>query len=629
MQLDMILSRSLRASTDLCALAWTCCSDSCTVNPHNPKKVKRRANILRWVKAVTSGLPDVPLSRNAGLHNLHSPLRSKITREARSASGADGRDFGLRQTAAYTAPRKNREGPKKNYRNLSFSAHSNTAYAMKGCLHDPAYLDWRQSVSCREGLDAASITQAPITIKSLAARNRSLCETEPPRNLDPFTSSAATDALLDMKNGKFAVRPTNIVGSSPDAGLCEQPDGKITAGSFIDWKMMEHQDYQTIPDDLFDKLSRNLHIKKKWRPMISYLVSLGLSTCELEKVLVNCEEVFRRPVAKVVARVEYLQNELGFEGAELRKLIKKEPNVLLQRNSHSIPRCRYLMELGIPAEKLPTLLRKQPQILHLSVQNGLMPRVAYFKNELLVSDAEVVKLIERNPAVLTFSIEKQIKPRVDFLKDLGISHKSVVKMIVRHPRILQYSFDGLGEHINFLMSIGMDEEDIVHTVTRLSQLFSLSVRDSLRPKYDYLTGELGGDLKTCVKFPAYFSLSLDKRIKPRHTFLKRFKCAPEPFPMKYLSENDTAFAARANRSLEEFEEYREEVVPIFRMETLRRKAQADESFQTDLQHHRKREARLEQQHRLLDRNQGYSQRTIDARNSMNRVKLLGVSRKSH
>jgi mTERF domain-containing protein len=99
--------------------------------------------------------------------------------------------------------------------------------------------------------------------------------------------------------------------------------------------------------------------------------------------------------------------------------------------------------------------------------------------------------------------------------------------------------------------------------------------------------------------------------------------------MKYLSENDTAFAARANRSLEEFEEYREEVVPIFRMETLRRKAQADESFQTDLQHHRKREARLEQQHRLLDRNQGYSQRTIDARNSMNRVKLLGVSRKSH
>ena len=83
--------------------------------------------------------------------------------------------------------------------------------------------------------------------------------------------------------------------------------------------------------------------------MISYLVSLGLSTCELEKVLVNCEEVFRRPVAKVVARVEYLQNELGFEGAELRKLIKKEPNVLLQRNRHSIPRCRYLMELGIPA----------------------------------------------------------------------------------------------------------------------------------------------------------------------------------------------------------------------------------------------------------------------------------------
>ena len=271
--------------------------------------------------------------------------------------------------------------------------------------------------------------------------------------------------------------------------------------SFVDWKMMEHQDYADLPDDQFEKLSEKLHIKEKWRPMVSYLVSLGLTTKELEKCLVNCEEIFKRPVAKVMTRVEYLQNELGFEGNELRKLIHKEPAILLQRNRHSIPRCRYLTELGIPSEKLPSMLRKQPQILHLSVQKGLMPRVAYFKKELLIPEAEIPKMLERNPAVLTFSVENQIKPRVDFLKDLGISHDGVVKMIVRHPHLLQYSFEGLEEHINFLTSIGMDEQDVVHTVTRLSQLFSLSVKDSLRPKFKYLTDALGGDHKTCVKFP--------------------------------------------------------------------------------------------------------------------------------
>ena len=401
--------------------------------------------------------------------------------------------------------------------------------------------------------------------------------------------------------------------------------------SFVDWKMMEHQDYETIPDAAFEKLSEKLHIKEKWRPMTSYLVSLGLTTRELEKCLVNCEEIFKRPVAKVMTRVEYLQNELGFEGAELTKLIHKEPAILLQRNRHTAPRCRYLTELGVPAERLPTMLRKQPQILHLSVEKGLKPRVAYFKNELLIPEADIPKMLERNPAVLTFSIENQVQPRVDFLRDLGISRDGVMKMIVRHPHVLQYSFEGLEEHINFLSSIGMDEEDVVHTVTRLSQLFSLSVADSLRPKFKYMTDELGGDHKTCVKFPAYFSLSLDQRIKPRHTYLQQYDCAPDPFPMKYLSENDAAFAARSapsGGSLADFEEYREAVVPRFKAETLQAKERAMESLHAEQRRAHMREARVAQQRRLQVQNQGYSQRIVDARNSMNRVKMLGAARKS-
>jgi mTERF domain-containing protein len=106
------------------------------------------------------------------------------------------------------------------------------------------------------------------------------------------------------------------------------------------------------------------------------------------------------------------------------------------------------------------------------------------------------------------------------------------------------------EHIKFLSSIGMDENDVVLTVSRLSQLFSLSVENSLRPKFLYLTNKLGGNVQTCVKFPAYFSLSLDQRIRPRHNFLERFSCAPDPFPMRALSENDTVFAKRASKTLE-------------------------------------------------------------------------------
>jgi mTERF domain-containing protein len=436
----------------------------------------------------------------------------------------------------------------------------------------------------------------------------------------------AGKAQEKKKEKKKSMSVANVVPAPTGSGA-----HKHQWDSFVDWKMMEHQDYETIPDAEFEKLSEKLHIKEKWRPMVSYLVSLGLTTKELEKCLVNCEEIFKRPVAKVMTRVEYLQNELGFEGAELKKLIHKEPAILLQRNRHTVPRCRYLTELGVPAERLPTMLRKQPQILHLSVEKGLKPRVAYFKNELLIPEADIPKMLERNPAVLTFSIENQVQPRVDFLRDLGISRDGVMKMIVRHPHVLQYSFEGLEEHINFLSSIGMNEEDVVHTVTRLSQLFSLSVKDSLRPKFKYMTDELGGDHKTCVKFPAYFSLSLDQRIKPRHTYLKQYDCAPDPFPMKYLSENDAAFAARSapsGGSLADFEEYREVAAARFKAETLQAKERAMESLHAEQRRAQMREARIAQQRRLQVQNQGYSQRIVDARNSMNRVRIIGAARKS-
>ena len=484
--------------------------------------------------------------------------------------------------------------------------------------------------------EVAALKAKPVDAASAAAvlGTPSTSPKAPPKKNSSSGGGVVKRAKAASKTTKTTTRKKSTPSSQPHVHHAHVPAPtgsgahKDDWNSFVDWKMMEHQDYQTIPDDQFEELSTKLHIKKKWRPMVSYLVSLGLTTKELEKVLVNCEELFKRPVAKILTRVEYLQNELGFEGADLRKLIIKEPKILLQRNRHSIPRCRYLTEVGVPPEKLCNMLRKQPQILHLSVEKGLKPRVAYFKNELLIANDEIAKLIERNPAVLTFSVENQIMPRVEFLKDMGISHENVSKMIVRHPHLLQYSFEGLEEHINFLSSIGMNEEEMVLTVTRLSQLFSLSVTNSLKPKFEYLTEELGGNVQTCVKFPAYFSLSLDQRIRPRHTFLKEFNRAPDPFPMKYLSENDTAFAARASKSLEDFVEYKEHVVPLFKQETERKKERAAERSVMEQRQFKMREARTEQQRRLMVKNQGYSQRIIDARNSMNRVKMLGISRKS-
>ena len=109
--------------------------------------------------------------------------------------------------------------------------------------------------------------------------------------------------------------------------------------------------------------------------------------------------------------------------------------------------------------------------------------------------------------------------------------------------MLHYSFDNLEEKLNFLGDIGMNDSEAALTVTRLSQFFSLSVEDSLRPKYKYLTDKLEVR-RTRRSSPAYFSLSLDQRIRPRHTFLEQYDLAPDPFPMKLLSVKDEDFVSR-------------------------------------------------------------------------------------
>ncbi len=94
------------------------------------------------------------------------------------------------------------------------------------------------------------------------------------------------------------------------------------------------------------------------------------------------------------------------------------------------------------------------------------------------------------------------------------------------------------------------------------QVLSLSVENCLKPKYDYLVKELKGNVDMVTSFPAYFSLSLEQRIKPRHQFLVAMNRMPSgPFPMKCLAVTDACFCEQwAKSSLEEYYAFRNDLL---------------------------------------------------------------------
>jgi len=96
----------------------------------------------------------------------------------------------------------------------------------------------------------------------------------------------------------------------------------------------------------------------------------------------------------------------------------------------------------------------------------------------------------------------------------------------------------------------------VFQLVSLSQLFSLSVENSLRPKYDYLTRELGGGKQALLDCPTYLSLSLAARIVPRHRFLAARGRAESPFNLSHFIHADARFLAHAKASVPEYEDFK-------------------------------------------------------------------------
>eukprot|EP00899_Mesostigma_viride_P007413 jgi/Mesvir1/16673/Mv15075-RA.1 len=323
-----------------------------------------------------------------------------------------------------------------------------------------------------------------------------------------------------------------------------------------DWKLMGHE-HEAIPDALFESLVAKCGLERRWRPMVSYLASLGLSEAEFERLAERRYEAFAVSVGRARSRLDFLEKEVGVKPGELKKMVVRHPQILEYRIERTMaPRLRYLESVGVT--DLGKVVATCPMLLELSIADSLQPRVQYLVDTLGVPADSIGKVIERSPFVLTHSIPDGMQPRLEYFQSIGLSPASIARMVTKHPQVLHYSIDeGLRPRIEFLQSIGMEPDDIAAAVCRLTQLFSLSVEGQLMPKYEYLRDHLGGNPRTVAKFPAYFSLSLLKRIVPRHRFLEKQQRMLLPFPMKYLCVNDATFAEKiAGSTLAEFQAFR-------------------------------------------------------------------------
>ncbi|KAG8385254.1 hypothetical protein BUALT_Bualt03G0022900 [Buddleja alternifolia] len=175
----------------------------------------------------------------------------------------------------------------------------------------------------------------------------------------------------------------------------------------------------------------------------------------------------------------------------------------------------FLQSKGLHLKDLGRIFGMCPQILTSDIKTDLIPVFNFLSYDLKVSEQNFRKVINKCPRLLISSVRDQLKPALFYLRRLGF--QDLHALAYQDPILLVSSVEKtLIPKLDYLVSLGFCKSDAMGMVRRCPGLFTFSVENNFKPKFDYFEKEMKGTLDELKEFPQYFAFSLENRIKPRH-----------------------------------------------------------------------------------------------------------------
>ncbi|EPS60172.1 hypothetical protein M569_14631, partial [Genlisea aurea] len=231
------------------------------------------------------------------------------------------------------------------------------------------------------------------------------------------------------------------------------------------------------------------------RELLLYLDSLGVDSFYC---LSSHPPLISAPIERAKSNVEFLVFSLDLSIQDIRRILPICPELLTSSTADVIiPAVDFLLrEARVKSKDLRHVIHRRPRLLTCSVENQLRPTLYFLQGTVGIEDAS------KHAPLLSCSVEKKFVPRIAYLQELGFPYRDAVAMFRRFP-----------------------------------PLFCYGIEANLKPKFDYFVMEMGRGLKELVEFPQYFSFSLEKRIKARHSMcVDRGVCLKLPTMLKLSDE---------------------------------------------------------------------------------------------
>ncbi|XP_031284289.1 transcription termination factor MTERF5, chloroplastic-like isoform X3 [Pistacia vera] len=270
------------------------------------------------------------------------------------------------------------------------------------------------------------------------------------------------------------------------------------------------------------------------RPQFLYLLELGMDLEQIKVITRRCPDFgYCSLEGKIKPLVEFLL-DLGVPKSDIPKILIQRPSLCsVSLSENLIPTMMFLEDLGVDKDQWAKVIYRFPGLLTHSRQK--FQAIVDFLYELGLSSESIGKILTRWPKIVGYSVEENLRPTVEYFRSLGVD---VSILLRKSPLTLGHSIEGnLKPVTDFFLAKGYSVEEIRTMISRYAALYTCSLTENLIPKWEFFL-TMGYEKSELVKFPQYFSYSLEQRIRPRYVLVKESGVKMLPTQMLSLSGCD-------------------------------------------------------------------------------------------
>ncbi|KAH9311609.1 hypothetical protein KI387_026644 [Taxus chinensis] len=313
------------------------------------------------------------------------------------------------------------------------------------------------------------------------------------------------------------------------------------------------------------------------QPVIKYLGGLDIKANQIPRVIETFPELLGFKLEGTMSTsVAYLIS-IGVSRRAIGPMLTQFPQILAMRVGRIIkPFVDYVISLGMSKQVLASVLEKKPYILGFGLENQVKKNVDSMLS-FGVRKQALGSVIAEYPEILGFELKAKLMSQMEFLDlNLGIGSEGFPKVLEKMPQVAALSQDPVLKRIELLSSWGFSRKDMRKMVLACPQLLAFNV-DVMKLSFDYFRDEMRGSLQELVEFPAYFTYSLETRVKPRFRKIskKGIKCSLSWF----LSCTDQRFEERLQAEYIGIEEMGDETSRLAADESVLEEGEGSEDYE--------------------------------------------------